>query len=54
MQVAGWEANAIAGGAPGHTRPNGLTLGQWLLSLGYPHSGDLSMDGYRSENWVAA
>ena len=54
MQVAKWEANAIAGGAPGHTRPNGLTLGQWLLSLGYPLSGDLSMDGYRSENWVAA
>ncbi len=54
MQVAQWEANAIAGGAPGHTRPNGLTLGQWLLSLGYPLSGDLSMDGYRSENWVVA
>jgi len=54
IQVAEWEANAIAAGAPGHTRPNGLTLGQWLLSLGYPLSGDLSMDGYRSENWVAA
>jgi LysM repeat protein len=54
MQVAQWEANAIAGGAGGHTRPNGLTLGQWLLSLGYPLSGDLSMDGYRSENWVVA
>jgi len=54
MQVAQWEANAIASGAPGHTRPNGLTLGQWLISLGYPLSGDLSLDGYRSENWVAA
>lgn len=54
MQVAQWEANAIAGGAPGHTRPNGLTLGQWLLSLGYPLAGDLSLDGFRSENWVAA
>ncbi len=54
MQIAYWEANAIAGGAPGHTRPNGLTLGQWLISLGYPLSGDLSLDGYRSENWVAA
>ena len=54
MQVAQWEANAIAGGAPGHTRPNGLTLGQWLISLGYPLAGDLSLDGYRSENWVAA
>ena len=52
MQVAQWEANAIAGGAPGHTRPNGLTLGQWLISLGYPLSGDLSLDGYRSENWI--
>jgi uncharacterized protein YkwD len=54
MQVAEWEANAIAGGAGGHTRPNGLTLGQWLLSLGYPLSGDLSLDGYRSENWIVA
>jgi LysM repeat protein len=54
MQVAQWEANAIAGGAIGHTRPSGLTLGQWLLSLGYPLSGDLSMDGYRSENWIVA
>jgi uncharacterized protein YkwD len=54
MQVAQWEANAIAGGAPGHTRPNGLTLGQWLISLGYPLSGDLSLDGYRSENWITA
>ena len=54
MQVAQWEANAIAGGAAGHTRPGGLTLGQWLLSLGYPLSGDLSLDGYRSENWIAA
>jgi LysM repeat protein len=54
MQVAQWEANAIAGGAPGHTRPGGLTLGQWLLSLGYPLSGDLSLDGYRSENWITA
>ena len=54
MQVAQWEANAITSGSPGHTRPGGLTLGQWLLSLGYPLSGDLSMDGYRSENWIAA
>ena len=52
MQVAQWEANAIAGGAPGHTRPGGLTLGQWLISLGYPLAGDLSLDGYRSENWI--
>jgi LysM repeat protein/uncharacterized protein YkwD len=51
MQVAQMEANGIANGMPGHWRPNGLTLGQWLLSLGYPLSGDLSQDGYRSENW---
>ena len=31
-----------------------MTLGQWLLSLGYPLSGDLTLDGYRSENWGAA
>jgi LysM repeat protein len=54
MQVAQIEANGIAGGAGGHWRPNGLTLGQWLISLGYPLSGDLSLDGYRSENWVVA
>ncbi|MBT3338486.1 MAG: LysM peptidoglycan-binding domain-containing protein [Anaerolineae bacterium] len=54
MEVAQWEANAIAAGAPGHVRPPGLTLGQWLISLGYPLAGDLSLDGYRSENWVAA
>ena len=54
MEIAQWEANAIAGGAPGHTRPPGLTLGRWLISLGYPLAGDLSLDGYRSENWVAA
>jgi LysM repeat protein/uncharacterized protein YkwD len=52
MQVAEWEVNAIASGALGHTRPNGLSLGQWLLSLGYPLSGDLTLDGYRSENII--
>jgi len=51
MQVAQTEANGIANGMPGHWRPNGLSLGMWLLSLGYPLSGDLSQDGYRSENW---
>jgi LysM repeat protein/uncharacterized protein YkwD len=51
MQLAQTEANGIANGMPGHWRPNDLTLGQWLLSLGYPLSGDLSLDGYRSENW---
>ena len=51
MQVGQLEANGIASGGQGHWRPEGLTLGQWLISLGYPLSGDLSMDGYRSENW---
>ncbi|TFH34548.1 MAG: hypothetical protein E4G99_09285, partial [Anaerolineales bacterium] len=34
MQVAQWEADAILSGAPGHTRPPGLTLGQWMIMLG--------------------
>ncbi len=54
MQVAEAEANGIAGGYGGHWRPDNLTLGQWLLTLGYPLSGDLSMDGYRAENWFMA
>ncbi len=54
MQVAQEQANGIASGLPGHWRPDGMTLGQWLISSGYPLSGDISMDGYRSENWVAA
>ncbi len=52
MQIAQWEANAIAAGAPGHTRPPGLTLGQWMISYGYPLGGNIALDGYRSENWV--
>jgi LysM repeat protein/uncharacterized protein YkwD len=56
MQVAADQASALAGseGAIGHERPCGMTLGQDLLSRGYPLLGDLSLDGYRSENWVAA
>jgi LysM repeat protein/uncharacterized protein YkwD len=54
MQEAQAEADGIANGMPGHWRPSGLTLGQWLISLGYPLAGDLSQDGYRSENWIAA
>ena len=54
MQVAQIEADGIAGGQPGHWRPANLSLGQWLISLGYPLSGDLSQDGYRSENWLFA
>jgi LysM repeat protein len=56
MQVAALQASALAGseGAVGHARPCGMTLGQQLLSLGFPLWGDLSQDGYRAENWVAA
>lgn len=51
MQIGQMEADGIAAGREGHWRPEGITLGQWLLSLGYPLSGDISLDGYRSENW---
>jgi len=54
MQIAQIEVEGIAAGMGGHWRPNNITLGQWLLSLGYPLSGDLSLDGYRSENWIEA
>ena len=54
MQIAQEQANGIASGLPGHWRPNNMTLGQWMISLGYPLSGDLSQDGYRSENWTSA
>ena len=53
MEVAQWEADAIAAGASGHTRPPGLTLGAWMISLGYPLAGNIALDGYRSENWAA-
>ena len=54
--VAQDQAYALASseGAVGHERPCGMTLGQDLLSRGYPLLGDLSLDGYRSENWVQA
>lgn len=54
MQIAQEQASGIASGLPGHWHPNGLTLGQWMISLGYPLSGDLTQDGYRSENWGVA
>jgi uncharacterized protein YkwD len=56
MDVAAQQASALAatGGAIGHQRPCGMTLGQQLLVMGFPLWGDLSLDGYRSENWVAA
>ncbi len=56
MEVAAEQANALAAseGAIGHERPCGISLGQYMLMKGYPLWGDLSLDGYRSENWVAA
>jgi uncharacterized protein YkwD len=56
MDVAAQQANALAssGGAVGHQRPCGLTLGQDLLMRGFALWGDLSQDGYRSENWGIA
>lgn len=53
MEVAAQQANALAatGGAVGHQRPCGMTLGQDLLLRGFALWGDLSQDGYRSENW---
>ena len=56
MQVAAQQAGALAAseGSIGHQRPCGMTLGQQLLVMGFPLWGDLSLDGYRSENWVAA
>lgn len=56
MQVAAEQANALAAseGAIGHERPCGMSLGQQLLLMGFPLWGDLSMDGYRSENWGTA
>ena len=56
MEVAAEQASALAlsEGAAGHERPCGMSLGQQLLSMGYPLLGDLSLDGYRSENWAAA
>ena len=52
MQIAQIQVEGIAAGNNGHWRPNNLSLGQWLMSLGYPLSGDINLDGYRSENWI--
>jgi uncharacterized protein YkwD len=56
MEVAAQTANALAAteGAAGHYRPCYMTLGQLLLIRGFALWGDLSQDGYRSEDWVAA
>jgi len=56
MDVAAQQANALAasGGTVGHRRPCGMTLGEDLLARGFALWGDLSQDGYRSENWAMA
>jgi len=56
MDIAAQTANALAAtdGAAGHYRPCGMSLGQLLLMKGFALWGDLSQDGYRSENWVTA
>jgi uncharacterized protein YkwD/LysM repeat protein len=55
-EVAQSQADVLAGsaGASGHLRPNGMSLTDELISLGYPLAGDLSLGGYRAENWVSA
>ena len=54
MRVAQDQAYVLADseGAAGHARPNGISLTDYLLMLGYPLAGDLSLGGYRSENWT--
>jgi LysM repeat protein/uncharacterized protein YkwD len=54
MALAQRQADGIAAGLHGHWRPYGLTLGQLLIMEGYPLSGDLTQDGYRSENWMVS
>ncbi len=54
MQLAQRQADGVAAGMTGHWRPYGLTLGQLLIMEGYPLSGDLTQDGYRSENWIVS
>jgi hypothetical protein len=54
MQLAQRQADGIAAGLTGHWRLYGLTLGQMLIMEGYPLAGDLTQDGYRSENWIVS
>jgi uncharacterized protein YkwD/LysM repeat protein len=54
MALAQRQADGIAAGLTGHWRPYGLTLGQMLIMEGYPLAGDLTQDGYRSENWIVS
>ena len=54
MYVAQSQADYLltTDGGSGHARANGMSLTEQLLSLGYPLGGDLSLGGYRSENFV--
>jgi LysM repeat protein len=54
MALAQRQADGIAAGLRGPWRPYGLTLGQLLIMEGYPLAGDLTQDGYRSENWIVS
>lgn len=54
MTLAQRQADGIAAGLTGHWHPYGLTLGQLLIMEGYPLAGDLTQDGYRSENWIVS
>jgi LysM repeat protein/uncharacterized protein YkwD len=54
MALAQRQADGIAAGLHGHWRPYGLTLGQLLIMEGCPLAGDLTQDGYRSENWIVS
>ena len=53
-QTAQNQANALLAskGAVGHTRPGGITYTEQLILLGYPLAGDLTLGGFRSENYV--
>ena len=54
MRVSQSQADYLlqTNGGSGHARPNGMSLTEQLLSLGYPLAGDLSLGGFRSENYV--
>ena len=56
MQTAQMQAEALlaSDGAVGHTRPNGLSYTDQLITLGYPLAGDLSLGGFRAENILSA
>ncbi len=56
MQTAQQQADALlaSDGAVGHSRPGGIGYTDQLLLLGYPLAGDLSLGGYRAENFISA